>query len=100
MLEFLMKYFIEILFTLLTSIIIHLYRKIHKYINTMETLEKVACINLKKYIQNQYEIIKEKNFVTIEEKEELINVCEYYKRIECSKIIETLIKEIDNIPIK
>lgn len=100
MLSFIMKYWIEILFSLLVTVVTYLYRKIFKYIKKIDILEKQACLNLKIHILEKYEAIKKKKYITLEEKEEIMNLYNIYKKLECSNIVEEIIKELANIPLK
>lgn len=52
------------------------------------------------HISEKYELIKKKNFITMEEKEEIINLYELYKKLECSNIADEMVKEINNIPFR
>lgn len=100
MFSFIMEYWIEILFSLLVTVITHLYRKIFKYLKKIDILEKQACLNLKMHILEKYETIKKKEYITLEEKEEIINLYIIYKKLGCSNIVEEIIKELANIPLK
>lgn len=100
MVSFIIHYWIEIVFSLIVTFLTYLYRKITKYIKKIDILKEQACLNLKMHISEKYELIKKKNFITMEEKEEIITLYELYKKLECSNIVDEMVKEINNIPFK
>lgn len=100
MLSFIINYWIEILFSLIVTVITHLYRKISKYIKKIDTLENQACSNLKMHIAERYAEIKKKDYITMEEKEQIMELYELYKKLECSNIADEMVKEINSIPFK
>ncbi len=100
MVSFIIHYWIEIVFSLIVTFLTYLYRKITKYIKKIDILKDQACLNLKMHISEKYELIKKKNFITMEEKEEIITLYELYKKLECSNIVDEMVKEINNIPFR
>lgn len=99
MVSFIINYWIEIVFSLIVTFLTYLYRKIIKYIKKIDILKDQVCLNLKMHISEKYELIKKKNLITMEEKEEIITLYELYKKLECSNIADEMVKEINNIPI-
>ena len=63
MLSFIVHYWIEILFSVIVTILTHLYRKISKYIRKIDKLENEACANLKIHIKEKYTEIKKKEYI-------------------------------------
>ena len=55
---------------------------------------------LKSNIIEQYNLLIEKKEISIYEKQNIIDMYEVYRKLECCDIIEDLIKKLDNIPIK
>lgn len=100
MVSFIINYWIEIVFSLIVTFLTYLYRKIIKYIKKIDILKDQACLNLKMHISEKYELIKKKNLITMEEKEEIITLYELYKKLECSNIADEMVKEINNIPFR
>ena len=100
MLSFIIKYWLEISLSLVLAVLSYLYRKIFKYIKKIDILEAQACLNLKIHIVEKYEIIKKKEYITMDEKEELLILYNIYKKLECSNIVEEMIKELNNMPLK
>lgn len=100
MLSFIVHYWIEILFSVIVTILTHLYRKISKYIRKIDKLENEACTNLKIHIKEKYTEIKKKEYITMEEKEEIMELYELYKKLECSNIVDEMVKEINILPLK
>ena len=74
MLSFIMNYWITILFSLVVAIVTFLYRKLLKYLKNIDILEKQACLVLKLIILKKYEEINEKNFITVAEQEEILEI--------------------------
>lgn len=100
MISFIINYWIEILFSLIVTVLSHLYRKISKYIKRIKTLEKESCLNLKIHIIQKYEAIKKREYITMDEKEEIIELYDLYKNLECSSIVDEIMKEISNMNLK
>ena len=100
MLSFIVHYWIEILFSVIVTILTHLYRKISKDIRKRDKLENEACTNLKIHIKEKYTEIKKKEYITMEEKEEIMELYELYKKLECSNIVDEMVKEINILPLK
>lgn len=100
MLSFILNYWIEILFSLIVTVITFIYRKIFKYVKKIDILKEGACLNLKMHIIEKYEKVLKKKYITIEEKEEIMTLYNVYKKLECSNIVEEIIKELSNIPLK
>ncbi len=100
MVSFILHYWIEILFSVIVTLLTHLYRKISKYIKKIDILEKQACLNLKIHISEKYFIIKKKEYITMDEKEEIMELYNLYKKLECSNIVDEMVKELNNIPLK
>lgn len=100
MISFIINYWIEILFSLIVTVLSHLYRKISKYIKRINALEKESCLNLKIHIIQRYEAIKKREYITMDEKEEIIELYDLYKNLECSSIVDEIMKEISNMNLK
>ena len=100
MISFIVKYWIEILFSLLVTIITHLYRNLRKYIKKIDTLEGQACLNLKLHIIERYMVFRENGFVSMDEKEDVLELYNFLKSFNCSNIAEDIIKEINKLPLR
>lgn len=100
MLSFIIKYYVEIILSLVVTLITHLYHNINKYIKKINVLEKQACINIKIHIIDKYEIINKRGFITVDEKEELLNLYNIYKDLNCNNVTEELVQNLDKIQIK
>ena len=100
MFSFIIHYWIGILFSLIVTLITHLYHNIYKYIKKINVINDEACLNIKLHIINKYEKISSKGYMTMEEKEELSEIYEIYKKLNCSNVATDLINSLESIPIK
>ncbi len=100
MLNFIITYWIEILFSLLVTVITHLYRNFRKYLKKIDTLEKQACLNLKLHIIERYMSARRNGYISMDEKEDVLELYNFLKSFNCSNIAEDIIKEINQIPLK
>lgn len=100
MFSFVIKYWMQILFSLLITLISHIYHHIYKYIKKIKSLEKQSCLNLKMHILDKYERINTKGYMTIKEKEEIYELYDIYKKLDCESVVDDLIQSLENIKIK
>lgn len=98
--EFILKYWIEVLFGLIFSFLTYFVKTIKNYKKTLDATNKGVVVMLKSNIIQQYNLLIEKKEISIYEKQNIIDMYEVYKKLECCDIIEDLIKKLDNIPIK
>ena len=52
------------------------------------------------HIAERYAEIKKKDYITMEGKEQIMELYELYKKLECSNIADEMVKEINSIPFK
>lgn len=100
MFDFILNYWIEILFSLVVTFFTYLYRKVFKYLKKIDILERQACLNLKFHIIERYKIISAKGYITLEEKEEINELYNSLKDIKCTNVANDIIQNINDIPIK
>ena len=100
MISFIIKYWVQILLSLIVTLITHLYHSIYKYIKKIDSLEKQSCLNIKMHIVEKYEKITQKGYMSMDEKEEILELYNIYKKLECSNVVEGLVQGLDSIPIK
>ena len=100
MLSFIIHYWVEILFSLVVTYITYLFKRIYHYVKDIEDLKKAACLNLKMHIIEQYEKIIEKGYLTIDEKEEIFELCKLYKDLNCSNIFLDIYNKLSDMPVK
>ena len=60
----------------------------------------IAALILKMKIEEKYNLYIKKESISIEEKQEIIDLYNIYKKFECCDVIADLIKKINSIPIK
>ncbi|SRR5574344_1762963 len=100
MLEFIIKYWIQILFTLILSLFTHFFREISKYKKKLDATNEGIIVLLKVKIIEQYNNFTKKDTISIEEKEGIIDLYNVYKKFECCDVIKDLMEKINSIQIK
>lgn len=98
--EFILKYWIEVLFGLIFSFFAYFIKQITNYKKILDATNQGVIVMLKSKIIDQYNCLIEKTFITIYEKQNVIDMYEVYKKLECCDVVEDLIKKLDTIPIK
>lgn len=97
--EFISKYFIELLFSFGIMIIGFVFNKIKKYYISVESSVKGVKVLLKTKIIEEYDRIKERGEITLYQKENIISLYNEYKQFGEDKIIKEIIEELEKINI-
>lgn len=100
MLNFILEYWIEILFGLIVSFLGYFFKQILNYKHKLDDTNKGIVVMLKFKIIEKYDEFIKKESITIEEKEGLMDLYNVYIKFECCDVVSDLIKKIDSIPIK
>ncbi len=100
MINFIITYWLEVIFGIILSLITVLWQNIKTYHKKMESIKSGVKILLKNEITNYYDEAILKNSITLFEKEMLIELYKQYKNLEGNGLIENLIEKIDTIPLK
>lgn len=100
MINFIITYWLEVIFGIILSLITVLWQNIKTYHKKMESIKSGVKILLKNEITNYYNEAILKNSITLFEKEMLIELYKQYKNLEGNGLIENLIEKIDTIPLK
>lgn len=100
MINFIITYWLEVIFGIILSLITVLWQNIKTYHKKMESIKSGVKILLKNEIKNYYDEAILKNSITLFEKEMLIELYKQYKNLEGNGLIENLIEKIDTIPLK
>ncbi len=100
MINFIITYWLEVIFGIILSLITILWQNIKTYHKKMESIKSGVKILLKNEITNYYDEAILKNSITLFEKEMLIELYKQYKNLEGNGLIENLIEKIDTIPLK
>ena len=100
MINFIITYWLEVIFGITLSLITVLWQNIKTYHKKMESIKSGVKILLKNEITNYYDEAILKNSITLFEKEMLIELYKQYKNLEGNGLIENLIEKIDTIPLK
>lgn len=94
-----LEYVVEILFMLISTLFVYLYKKIKKIIQTVESNRNSMLVLTKNLFIQKYYYYKRANYICICEKEALKNLYFEYKSLGGNGIVETIINEIDKLPI-
>ena len=100
MINFIITYWLEVIFGIILSLITVLWQNIKTYHKKMESIKSGVKILLKNEITNYYDEAILKNSITLFEKEMLIELYKQYKNLGGNGLIENLIEKIDTIPLK
>lgn len=100
MINFIITYWLEVIFGIILSLITVLWQNIKTYHKKMESIKSGVKILLKNQITNYYDEAISKNSITLFEKEMLIELYKQYKNLGGNGLIENLIEKIDTIPLK
>ena len=100
MINFIITYWLEVIFGIILSLITVLWQNIKTYHKKMESIKSGVKILLKNEITNYYDEAILKNSITLFEKEMLIELYKQYKNLEGNELNENLIEKIDTIPLK
>ena len=98
--DFILKNFVEILFSIGLMIIGLLFNKIKKYYKNVESSVSGVKYLLKTKIIEEYDRIKEKNCITLYQKENIISLYNEYKRFGEDNFIKEIMNEVDEIKIE
>lgn len=100
MLDFLLKYWIEIIFGLIISCFTYFFNLLLKYKKKLDATSDGVMVILKMRLIEKYNELMKKESITIEEKEVVNDLFEVYKKFECCDVVKDLMKKINSIPIK
>ena len=99
MFEILVEYWVEFVLGLIISLIGYLTKKIEKYKRLMLATQNGVRLLLKIKIIEKYNEFREKNCITIYDREVLEEMYVEYQKLGGNGIIENLAEEIDKIPL-
>lgn len=97
--EYIAKYLVEILFSLISFLFVYLYKKVKEVINTMNSTKKSLLGLTKNLFIQKYYFYKRQNSISIYEKEALLSLYQEYKKLGGNGIVENIFDEIDLIPL-
>ena len=66
----------------------------------LKDFRNYESLNLKFHIIERYKTISAKGYITMEEKEEINELYNSLKNINCQNVADEIIKNINNIPLK
>lgn len=98
--DFIIKNFVELLFSIGLMIIGLLFNKIKKYYINVESSVIGVKYLLKTKIIEEYDRIKEKGYITLYQKENIISLYNEYKKFGEDNFIKEIMDEIDNIKVE
>ncbi|MEG0798991.1 MAG: hypothetical protein RR228_04150 [Bacilli bacterium] len=100
MTDFIIKYWIQILFGLLISFLSFIFTKIEKYKHKVDDMKIGIQVILKTKIIEMYDKLIKKECINIYEKEIFMDLYNSYKSLEGNSFVKTLVKEINLLPVQ
>lgn len=100
MLDFILKYWIEFLFGILITSLTYLIKQIRNYKKSLDATSKGVVVLLKTKIIERYDVLIKKDVISIAEKQNILDIYNVYKELECCTVIDELIDKLDSVPIK
>jgi hypothetical protein len=100
MLDFILQYWLEILFGVLISLFTYLYKKYNGVKKISKTVEERVVALLKNEILNNYCILSNKSSVTMTEKETINTFYDQYVVLTNKEDLRDLLNKINNMPIE
>ena len=97
--SYIVKYLIEILFTITTAFFAYMIKKTKKIIKTIDSNRNSLLVLSKNLFVQRYYYYKRMNYICFWEKDALKKLYEEYKELGENGIVDGLFKEIDKIPI-
>ncbi len=98
--EIILKYFIESFIAIISALLLYYYKKIKTVLKTVEINRLSILLLIKNFIIEKYFSIINKNCITIEEKEIILELYREYKKLGGNDIVDNLIININSIPLK
>lgn len=99
-LKFIITYWIEVLFGIIISVITFLYKKIEKYYSVMNSTKNGVKVLLKGEIIRRYNEYKMLGYISLFDKEIIIDLYLEYKNLGGNGVIEDIIEDISKLPLK
>lgn len=100
MISFIIKYWIEFLFGIVTSLIMVKFKNFKDDYEMIKETKNSICILIKNEIIIEYYDIQYKKYVTIYDKEIINDLYKEYKNLGGNGFVENLIKDINSVPVK
>ena len=97
---FILKYWLEVIFGLVITILTCMIKQIKNYKKILNTTSKGVVVLLKTKIIERYDILIKKDAISIAEKQSILDIYNVYKELDQCTVIDGLIKKLDSIPIK
>ncbi|MEG0994513.1 MAG: hypothetical protein RSE91_00885 [Bacilli bacterium] len=100
MIDFIFKYWIQIIFGFLISLLSLGLKRVAKYKKKFDNMQVGIQVILKTKIMELYDRLIVKDCITLHEKELLLDLYHTYKNLDGNSFIDSLIVDIDEIPTK
>lgn len=97
--EYIFSYFLDIIFALITALVLYLYKKTKKVLQTIENTKKSILNIIESIILEKYNMYTKQKYICLYEKESLNKLYLEYQKLGGSGIVDKLYKEIDKIKI-
>lgn len=97
--EFIVKYWLEFLFSLVIAFIGYVAHKLGRYYKTIETSVTGVRVLLKTRIIEEYNHVKQAQCISMYQKQTILELYQEYKKLGGNGLIDDIMEQIDNIPI-
>ncbi len=96
MLDWIIQYWIQLVFGLMITFAGYLYRQVKKYRHHLRSIENTVITLLKFKIMEIYEQIKDKDMISMSDKEKISKLYNEYKQFEPNGLINDLVRTLNN----
>lgn len=100
MVEFILKYWLQILFSIIIALITFMYKKIMSYRTKIDYTENGVKVLLKAKIIDHYNRVMENGYITLHEKETIFDMYKEYKNLGGNGVIEDLIDDLNILELR
>lgn len=97
--NFIITYWVEVLFGILISVVTYILRKIVEYKKILSSTTKGVKVLLKTKIIEHYNLYRSRGQITIYEKQLINDLYDEYKNLGGNGIISSLKQDIDDLPL-
>lgn len=98
--NFIIEYWLQILFGLLVSFAGYLYHQIKKDRSNWKVMQRSVVVLLKQSIITLYINVKYKETITVTEKEAIHELYREYKKLECCDVIDDIMMNLEKKKIE
>ncbi len=97
--DFIVKYWIEFLFSLVIAFIGYIVHRLGRYYKTIETSVTGVRVLLKTRIIEEYNRVKQARQISMYQRQTILDLYQEYKKLGGNGLIDDIMEQIDSIPI-